>query len=169
MQKRFNVRQQPGNVFALKLPSEEFLFGRVIAVDLPSGRAPMPGSTLLYIYDVRSPTSSPDLAELTPERLLLPPQYTNRMLWTKGYAVTVARPELRSEDLLEQHCFWDVVRNRYVDEEGVTLTERHEPCGSWGLRSYRKIDDLISDALGIPRAPLTQEDAAQLRRFDQIP
>ena len=39
----------------------------------------------------------------------------------------------------------------YLDEVGRKLLRRFDPCGEWGLASYRWIDDHISDAMGIPR------------------
>jgi hypothetical protein len=148
----------PGDVFSLKLPDSTFIFGRVIVAESMSDDAPVPGGMMLYIYDVHGSTPDPDVAALRPDRLLIPPKYTNRMLWTKGYAVTVAHTELTPEVLLPQHCFWHPLRNKYVDENGVVIAERHEPCGSWGVGSYRMLDDLISDALGIARVPIDPED-----------
>jgi hypothetical protein len=158
VQKRSKEKPQPGDVFSLKLPDELFLFGMVVGAELPSGRAPMPGSYLLYIYDHRSDNPVPDLAQLRPDRLLLAPYFTNRMLWTKGYAVTVSAVSLSPDNLLRQHCFWHPLRKSYCDENGALLSEKHEPCGSWGLGSYRKLDDLISDAVGISRVPLQPGD-----------
>ena len=48
---------------------------------------------------------------------------------------------------------WDATRKAYRDQLGAFRAERSEPCGYRGLGSYRLIDDLISDALGIDRAP----------------
>lgn len=143
---------RPGDVFAMQVPDERYLFGRVIAVDLPSGRAPMPGANLLYIYRAVRTTKAVDPSELKPTDLLLPPTFTNRMGWSRGYFQTLANQPLKPEDLLEQHCFWDLLRERYIDERQHVLSSPVEPCGEWGLASYLLIDDLVSDALGIPRA-----------------
>lgn len=75
------------------------------------------------------------------------------MPWTKGYLQTVAHRELSGDDLLSQHCFWDAVRARYVDEHQDVLPREVQPCGDWGLSSYRWLDDQVSDALGVPRVP----------------
>lgn len=66
----------------MQLPDRDYLFGRVIAVDLPYERAPMQRSNLIYIYSVRSPTEQPERTELTLARLLLPPIFINRLPWT---------------------------------------------------------------------------------------
>ncbi len=141
-----------GDVFAMLLPDEEYVFGRVIGADLDGPRAPMPGSYLIYVYDVRSPSTSVDLALLTPDRLLIPPQYINRMPWTKGYFVKVGEAALQSTDLLARYRFWDPARGYCVDDNGERV-DVHEAYGVFGLISYRMLDDLVSDALGIPRVP----------------
>ena len=70
---------KPGDVFAMRLPSEQHLFGRVIEVDIPSGRAPMPGANLVYVYQNLSPSRDPDVGSLTPDNLLIPPLFINRL------------------------------------------------------------------------------------------
>ncbi|WP_020672062.1 immunity 26/phosphotriesterase HocA family protein [Amycolatopsis nigrescens] len=152
--KRSSKKPQPGDVFTMLLPDEQYLFGRVIFAELPQGRAPMPGAYLLYIYDARATTREPPLDQLTPDRLLIAPEYTNRMGWTKGAFETVAQAEIGPADLLRQHCFWSASRKKYFDETGSEIAGPVEPCGSWSLGSYRAIDDLVSDALGIKRAPV---------------
>ena len=141
-----------GDVFVMQLLDGSHLFGRVIGAELPSEQAPMPGSYLIYIYDHRSPDKTADLDALVPERLLIPPTFINRMPWTKGYFETVTHSPLSRDDLLEQHCFrYDT--NTYVDERGQQRRWRVEPCGEWGLASYRFVDDRISEAIGVPYAP----------------
>jgi hypothetical protein len=53
--------------------------------------------------------------------------------------------------VLERHCFY--AAERYYDEDARPLSEKTEPCGIGGVPSYRMLDDVISDALGIPRVP----------------
>jgi hypothetical protein len=65
---------------------------------------------------------------------------------------------LEPGDVLEQHCF-RTFRGRhfdlpvYYDDANHELPGPVEPVGSWGLDSFRTIDDKVSDALGIPRVP----------------
>lgn len=147
-------RKKPaaGEIFALQLADEQYLFGRVIFSDLPADRAPMPGSYLIYIYDHVSPAKSPPLDQLRPDCLLLPPMFINRIPWTKGYFLTVGTQPLSAEDLMAQHCFrrWT---GEYKDEHGHPIPAPVEPCGDWALASYRWLDDHISDKLGFPRTP----------------
>lgn len=80
LQKRANKPQREGDYFRLLLPDGLFLFGRVVGADLPSGRAPVLGAHLLYIYARRTKDPVPDITKLRPDRLLLTPFFTNRML-----------------------------------------------------------------------------------------
>jgi hypothetical protein len=142
---------QAGDVFIMQLADGRYLFGRVVFVDIPRDRAPMPGSNLIYIYGRPSSSADPDYESLTPENLLLPPIFTNRLAWSKGYFQTIANRPLMPGDILKQHCFrrWT---GDYLDELGRILATPTEPCGDWGLSSYRMIDDHISDAIGIERS-----------------
>lgn len=149
-------RKKPaaGDIFAMRLPDGSHLFGRVIGADLQDfNQAPMPGSNLIYVYRHRTKSLRPDIAELIPSQLLLPPVFINRMPWARGYFQTVDQRPLRTEDQLTQYCFWDAARSRFVDERQNPLAREVQPCGDWGLSSYRWLDDQISDALGIPRVP----------------
>lgn len=150
--KRSRSKPDPGDIFVMQLPDDAYLFGRVILADLPHGKAPMPGAYLIYVYRERAVGKAPPVDRLTPDRLLLPPVFINRMPWTKGYFETVRKQALSSGDLLGQHCFRDFTGS-YFDETGRKLPGPVEPCGDWGLSSYRWLDDHISDALGIPRVP----------------
>ncbi len=79
-----------GDIFAMQLPDERYLFGRVICVDLPGPpKAPMPRSNLLYIYKDLFEEKKPDLDRLAPDRLLIPPVFTNRLGWAKGVFETI--------------------------------------------------------------------------------
>jgi hypothetical protein len=114
----------------------------------------MPGAILVYVYEgTSSTTEMPASGHLSADRLLIAPFWINRLPWTKGYFVTVGAAPLGPGDLLKPNCFHDHWKNSYRNEVGEVLGRRTEPCGSWGLGSYRMLDDLISDALGIPRVP----------------
>lgn len=151
--KRSTRKPEAGDLFAMQLPDDTFIFGRVVGADLEPPLAPMPLAYLIYVYNLRSPVKQPDLDALRPDRLLLPPVFINRMPWTKGYFEKVAHQELVAHMRLPQHCFWDAARARFVDERQNPLPREVSPCGDWGLSSYRWLDDQVSDALGIPRVP----------------
>ena len=145
-------RREPeaGDIFCMLMPDDLYVFGRVIMLDPPG--SPVVGSILVYLYSWRSEGQAPDMRELTRDRLLLPPIFAHRIGWTEGYWLTVAHHEVTSTDRLPRHCFrrFD---GAFFDEMGVRLKDRIEPCGSLGLANYRRVDDLVSKALGIPLAP----------------
>jgi hypothetical protein len=146
-------RLAPGDVFTMRLLDDSYIFGRIIKADLGHDEAPMPGSNLVYIYNHRSPLKEPAFGALRPDRLLIPPQFTNRIGWSRGYFETVAHRTLEPADRLPQHCFWRVPQQRYVDLDGTPLDGPTEPCGIWGLGNYRIIEDEVCQALNIPLAP----------------
>ncbi len=74
-------------------------------------------------------------------------------VWSRGYFEILANVPLTADDVLVQHCFRSASRGRYFDEHGNELPGLAEPIGDHGLYSFRTIDDQVSDALGIDRAP----------------
>ena len=137
-----------GDIFAIRIQTHPYLFGRVAAI----GVLPPFSAILIYVYRSTS-ASNLQVPTLSKDDLLIPPVMTNQRLWSEGFFQTVAHLVCGPDDLLEQHCFRDGLRNRYVDEFGRPLPARVEPCGTYGLAGYYQIDCEISDALGIERAP----------------
>jgi hypothetical protein len=143
---------QPGDIFRLSSKGEHYLFGRVISTDAVAS-ANMIGLNLIYIYRAERRTAEiPSDDELTPSNLLIEPVMTNRLPWSRGYFETVNHRELRDQDRLSVHCFRDS-RGWLFNEHGNPLEKAIEPVGFRGVHSFRTIDDLVSDALGISRAP----------------
>jgi hypothetical protein len=147
-------RLQPGDVFAYRIKGHDFGYGRVIRTDclFAGGR----DTILIYIYNAFSPVKE-RIPELSKARLLLTPQLTNRLAWSRGYFETIESRPLGPEDVLKVHCFYtDIyVRRRYLDEDERRLRRRSEPCGSYGLSSFMGLDIKISMALGIEPSPDT--------------
>jgi hypothetical protein len=86
---------------------------------------------LIYLYDARANTETPDLAALVTNRLLIPPQIINRLPWSRGYLMTVHHADLQPGDVLLDHCFFDPARRRHVGLDGKPRDADFEPCGSW--------------------------------------
>lgn len=142
---------QPGDVFGLRI-SDRYMFGRLVTDQAFAGWS-MPGAILIYIFRTSAEhLTAPDRSELATANLLVPPMMTNRLPWTHGYFQTLASPPFSEGEVLPVHCFRSF-NGVYYDEWAKELPGPVEPCGDWGLHSYRTIDDEISDALGIPRAP----------------
>jgi len=141
-----------GDVFVMLPPDDRYLFGRVVSVDAnPLG---VGGAVLIYVYAPRSKDKQ-TIPDLSPGHLLVAPIMTNRLPWSRGYFECVEHRVLSSNDTLKVHCFERSWTNpkQYFNEHGARLPGPVEPVGSWGLDSFRTIDDKISAALGIPRAP----------------
>lgn len=109
--------------------------------------ARFPGGLLVYVYDVKSRSSDPDIATLTPDRLLMPPFFTKPWMWQKGYFRTVAHEELTPSALLDQHCFYSAHHNGYVDENDRRIDTRVEPCGWFSVSSFENLEREIAEAL----------------------
>lgn len=145
-------KPQAGELFAMQLPDDRFLFGRVVTTEAMAGPS-MGGAILIYVYRPRFDSKEvPERSALSAGELLVSPMMTNRLPWSKGYFETVAQWPIKAGDVLEQHCFrrWD---GRYFDEALNEVPGAVEPVGDYGLHSYRTIDDEVSDALGFERAP----------------
>lgn len=140
----------PGDIFVMQIHGQEqYIFGRLISLDVAVGV--MTGCHLIYIYNAFSDHKE-DIPPLDKNNLLIPPAMTNRQPWLKGYFETVESRELSIEDCLEQHCFLCHFDGKYYDDKNNVLPHRYEPCGEYGVGSYRTIDDDISTALGVPLA-----------------
>jgi hypothetical protein len=137
-----------GDVFVLQPAARTYLFGRVIVTGANAGG--FPNSNLIYIYRHRACVKAPvPVLHLT--ELLTPPMMTNRLPWSRGYFELVERRTLLPGDRYAKHTFSDE-RGRLFDETGRRLRRASGPVGDWGLQSYRTIDDVVSEALGIPLA-----------------
>lgn len=145
-----------GDIFAMRPPDGQFLFGRVIDVDANllgfGGRGGVEGAfALIYIYAVRAAAKMP-VPELVREQMLIPPMITNRKPWTRGYFEHLENRPIGPIDRLPQHCFVNSF-GKNVDEMGRPVSVPVNPIGRFGIESFRTIDDAISKALGIPLAP----------------
>lgn len=144
------VKPKEGDVFALQI-GDRFLFGRVINTQAKAGWS-MPGAILIYVFSTQSTKAAlPDKAVLQAENLLIPPILTNTLPWVRGYFQTITNIPLSDGQVLQRHCFKSTT-GKYFDETATELPGPLEPCGQWGLHSYRTIDDEVSAALGIPKA-----------------
>ncbi|MDH6180411.1 hypothetical protein M2152_000593 [Microbacteriaceae bacterium SG_E_30_P1] len=159
-----------GDVFTLLMPQVGYLFGRVMGDEHDLAAAPMPNCYLIYIYNVVSDEPTPDVSQFSPQGLAMPPVFINRMPWTKGYFQAAGTSEVSSDDYVVDPCYWDAPKRSYVDDrrDKIPVPADVERCGSWGLVSYRWLDDHLSDALGLQRAPLTAEDASELANLTPL-
>lgn len=142
-----------GDVFVMLPPDDRYLFGRVISTAAQWGAGPSVTANLIYVFKVRSESKTvPNRSELLADRLLFAPVVINRLPWSRGYFETIANLTMGVDEALPIHCF-RFSSGRYFDENGRELSGPTEPCGEGGLHSFRTVDDLVSEALGIPLAP----------------
>ncbi|MEU4483970.1 immunity 26/phosphotriesterase HocA family protein [Streptomyces purpurascens] len=146
-------KHEVGDVFALQLDDSSYRFGRIVKLGESGPQGRFPGGILAYIYDVESGDPEPDLAGLTPDRLLMPPFFTMNWVWNKGYFRTVAHEHLGSAHLLKQHCFYDASTEGYVDDSDNIITDRAEPCGWFALANFEHFQKELDDALAGRLAP----------------
>ena len=139
-----------GEIFICHPAGRGYFFGRVVATD--ARITTMANCNLIYVFTVESEAKTPP-ERLSAMQLLVPPLITNRLPWSRGYFETVAHRHFEPGERLPVHCFKEPGREppRYWDEYNHELPERREPCGIHALKSYRTIDDAISNALGIPQ------------------
>lgn len=145
-------RKKPhfGDLFALQMPDDKYSFGRVISTEAVIG--PMNGCILICVYRSRTATlQPPDSSELGKTYLLVPPMMTNRLPWSRGYFMTIAQSPPGEYEVLDRHCFWSQNRGRHYDEHRNELSTVVRPVGEYALKSFRTIDDAISDVLGFAR------------------
>lgn len=141
----------PGDIFVMKLPIG-YVFGRVITIDARDANSPSPGACLVHIYDLVRDEKDVPHNEILAANLLIAPAFVHRLTWRDGYFETISNAPVKQADR-DRNCFWDALRERYIDENEQIVEMRAGPCGSWGLSSIRHLDDLISDAVGIARCP----------------
>lgn len=155
---RSRRKPEAGDIFIAKPNDQGYLAGRVIISEPPAHLAPGPSCILVYIYGTLFQNEEVDVDVMTPGNLLIPPLWTNRLAWKLGYFKHIVNVPLVAANMLTRHCFRDAIPRfgaEYLDEMGRPISDRIIPCGNWSLVSYRWIDDRISDALGITRAPET--------------
>jgi len=148
--RRSRKRSIPGDIFVLQVRKGEYFFGRVISTKANVGG--FKNCVLIYIYNAKSKDKN-RIPELRRENLLIVPIATNYRPWTMGYFENVCNRPLTKDDVLSVHCFRNLFTGKYFDENNNELSKRIDPCGEYGLDSFRTIDDAISEALGIPLAP----------------
>ncbi len=143
-------KQSIGDIFTLQILEGKFHWGRVVSLSATAGG--FEDCILIYIYSVQ--TDNDDVVpELDTSQLLLPPIAINQQPWTRGYFKTIESRPLAAEDLLPVHCFYSFAFRKYYDDNGNVLASKSEPCGVYGLASYRTVDDDLSRALGLEEAP----------------
>ncbi|AQP45200.1 hypothetical protein RPIT_10665 [Tessaracoccus flavus] len=145
-------RPKTGDVFEIRIGGYRCP-GRVVSTEAkPLGKG-APDAPLVYLFHPVSPQWEFDQREvLQVTNLLVSPIMTNLKPWTLKYFRTLGNVGFADGERLERHCFRSSF-GRFYDEQGNEIQEPVSPVGTWGLHSFRTIDDALSEALGIPLAP----------------
>jgi hypothetical protein len=138
-----------GDIFVVKPKQKDFYYGRVIQAHVTMHAW---DGVLVYIYNATS-KSKQTIPEMKKDLLLIPPLILDAGCWGLGLVECIGNRILSKQEILDKHCFWDVVFGRYVDLEGNQLPQKTEPCGVYGLTPPRGLDNEISRALRMPLAP----------------
>jgi Immunity protein 26 len=161
-------KPQVGDVFVFKNKYLGYVYGRVILGEDWQGPMSKGEDFMFYIYNHITSEIEKN-PKLDKHNLLIDPFFSNRRGWLDGYFKTISSNPLQKSDVLEQHCFRRSLKNDpelwFVDENGKTIGERIEPCGSWGSSNHRKIDDLISEKMNLPFAELTETDGSMPKKI----
>ncbi|MFN0093941.1 MAG: Imm26 family immunity protein [Dehalococcoidia bacterium] len=159
--RRTRQRQIPGNVFAMLPPDDRgYLFAQVSQIGREDGL--MRGSLVIHVFALRKAELTVTCDEIDQADPLIDPIWTNSRGWSVGGVfLTVTNCPVRPNRVIGAFKTYDGL---VVDECRRTVQFAHEgTLGIWGLASYRSLDDKISDALGIKRAPLGLGDLDKLR------
>ena len=135
-----------GDVFSMKLPSGNYLYGRVVRTD--ACLRSFCENILIYLFDEIGNEVAPRFP-LTVNRLLCGPIITNRQGWTRGFFTTIDSRPLGPDEELPIHCFLSS-NGHYYDERNREVPPQ-EPTGEYSLQSYEAIDQAIQDALAAGR------------------
>lgn len=139
-----------GDVFDIQVYDFGVVFGRVAMVS--QRFCGFSNVLMLYIFDPRIDSLAGRPA-CDPRHLLIPPQFSDRGCWTKGFFRTVEHRAIQPHELLSQHCFelpafkTVIPKPLYYDENGNLLAHRYEPCGIAGFSPAGAIESKVVEAL----------------------
>ncbi|BEV13083.1 immunity 26/phosphotriesterase HocA family protein (plasmid) [Asticcacaulis sp. DW145] len=115
--KKSNKSICAGDVFVLNIKDCGYILGLVIKANIDFPNAPMHGSNLIYIYNQFVPDFNFSGPIPSPDKLLIPPVWINKMPWTKGLFANIGKSDLTVDKVLKQHCFYSVARRTFVNEK----------------------------------------------------
>ncbi|MBU9723344.1 MULTISPECIES: immunity 26/phosphotriesterase HocA family protein [Bacillaceae] len=139
-------KRQEGEIFIIEPTKNTYFYGKVIRKQIPINDPTMHGGHLVYIYQqTNNPLDIPEL--LHPNNLIIPPQIIDNKGWEKGYFQSVGIQEITNEELELNYGFWDIVTQKYVNEEGKELDQTPDIYADYGLVSHGSIEDELKMVL----------------------
>lgn len=166
------VRRKPrtGDIFVCNMRGERWIAGRVVHMDCLMMSHEPGQEPLIYFY--KMPVTDPTSIRVPIEpNLLLPPIAACTEPWSIGLFMTVDNAPLLPEERLSRHVFlqglprekWNDPDAKFCDEY-CHATPPPRPGELWersGMWTYRGIDNLVSQALGVPLVPWRVEASEQ--------
>lgn len=144
-----------GDVFLANMRGERWLFGRVVCTDSKLGN--FDDTILVYIYSHFIDDPAHVQLPIAP-LLLVPPVGVDCYMWNAGFFRHILESNFVSEELLPRHVFKVptdsfTLPQGYVDEyrRPVSAPGPGEWCKAEGRSMYGAVDDMLSEALNIPK------------------
>jgi hypothetical protein len=161
------TKPRAGDLFVCNMRGERWIAGRVVHLNCRMMSREDGGEPLLYFYNIQVPDPATLRPPFKPD-LLIPPIITNFLGWRRGYFKTLGNYPLTPEERLPRHYFlrsllpitWDHPDASYCDEFS-NPSPRPSPGEPWkgsGLSGYLYIDELLSEAIGIPPVPMDENE-----------
>jgi hypothetical protein len=138
-----------GDVFVMQPPDGQYLWGRVILLDV--NLSDVEAAILIYIYRTRTETKTPPPALLRGQ-LVIRPMLTNTRPWANGYFEHVEHRPLTVMERFPRHSFRDE-HGHFFDEAGKRLGTPTEPFSALQIIDIDDLANAICLSLGIPLFP----------------
>lgn len=130
---------EKGDLFVMYMRGIGFIPGLVVKDDFKYGAEKL---CIIYLYNEISAEKKSKFI-LDKNNLIVPSALVAAMDWReKGGFENLDRLNDSDMDVFPNHCFYDRLRRRYIDENGG-VCEKFEPCG------IRSISNIGSEAIGI--------------------
>ncbi|WP_407972033.1 hypothetical protein ACJ51O_31035 [Burkholderia pyrrocinia] len=130
---------EKGDLFVMHMREIGFIPGLVLKDDFKYGAEKL---CIIYLCSEISSAKNSKFI-LDKNNLIVPPALVAAMDWrAKGGFENIGRLDDLNMDVFSNHCFYDRLRRRYIDENNE-ICEKFEPCG------IRSISNIGSEAIGI--------------------
>lgn len=142
----FRRKRQVGEVFIIEPMKNKFFFAKIVRVNVPINDPIMNGGHLMYIF---SQTNNPlDIPEyLDPNKLVIPPQIIDDKGWRRSKFQTVGFKQVTNQEREISYGFWDIITEKFVNEEGKELKQPPHMYDYFGISSYGAITDKLKEKL----------------------
>ncbi|WP_155632746.1 hypothetical protein [Burkholderia cepacia] len=132
---------EKGDIFVMNIRGIGFVPGLVVKDDFKYGTERL---CVIYLYNEISVEKNSQFV-LDKSNLIVPPALVAEIDWREnGGFENVGHLDGSNMDIFSNHCFYDRLRRRYVDENNE-ICDKFEPSG------IRSISNVGSEAIGVYR------------------